>query len=93
LYWISKGAKPSDTAHNLLVSEKIIEAEKIKIFNISKKKQAELKKANETPAELEKPSEQPKPEEQKPAEEASPAFAEDSGEAKLEVPPEEKHNN
>ena len=36
-YWISKGAKPSDTIHNLLVSEKIITAPKIKLFNKSKK--------------------------------------------------------
>jgi len=28
-YWISVGAKPSETAHNLLVSEKIIEGKKI----------------------------------------------------------------
>src|SRR5271157_989489 len=33
-YWISKGAKPSATIHNLLVSEKIIEGTKI---NVSKK--------------------------------------------------------
>lgn len=28
-YWLSKGAKPSVSAHNLLVGEKIIEAKKI----------------------------------------------------------------
>ena len=28
-YWISVGAKPSDTIHNLLVEEKIIEGKKI----------------------------------------------------------------
>ncbi|MCX6723760.1 MAG: 30S ribosomal protein S16 [Candidatus Staskawiczbacteria bacterium] len=42
LYWISKGAKPSATIHNYLVSEKIIDAKKIKVSNISKKKQAEI---------------------------------------------------
>jgi len=31
LYWISKGAQPSATVHNLLVSKKIIEAKKIKV--------------------------------------------------------------
>jgi len=41
-YWISKGAKPSTSIHNLLVTEKIIDAPKIKVSNISKKKQAEI---------------------------------------------------
>jgi len=69
LYWISKGAQPSSTIHNLLVSEKIIEGKKITTFNISKKKKAEIKTAADsakaaaaTPA----PAEQPKAEE-KPA--------------------------
>jgi len=53
LYWISKGAQPSATIHNYLVAEKIIEAKKVKITNIGKKKQAELdaaKAAAATPA-------------------------------------------
>jgi len=37
LYWISKGAKPSSTVHNLLVSEKIIEGKKINVSKKSKK--------------------------------------------------------
>jgi small subunit ribosomal protein S16 len=37
LYWISKGAKPSPTIHNFLVSEKIIDAKKINLFKKSKK--------------------------------------------------------
>ncbi len=52
LYWISKGAKPSATIHNLLVSEKIIEGKKI---NVTKKhalsKAEESKKPAEAPAE------------------------------------------
>jgi len=44
-YWISKGAKPSVTIHNLLVTEKVIDEPKIKVSNISKKKQAEIAKA------------------------------------------------
>lgn len=87
LYWISKGAKPSATIHNLLVSEKIIEGAKIKTFNIGKKKQAEIdatKKAeadkaaaviatqNEERGKQSQASvEEAKPEE-KPAEEAKP---------------------
>ena len=42
LYWISKGAKPSVTIHNLLVTEKVIDEPKIKVSNISKKKQKEI---------------------------------------------------
>ena len=42
LHWISKGAQPSATIHNYLVSEKIIDEPKIKISNISKKKSAEI---------------------------------------------------
>ncbi|MSU60354.1 MAG: 30S ribosomal protein S16 [Candidatus Staskawiczbacteria bacterium] len=37
LYWISVGAQPSATVHNLLVSEKIIDAKKINKFKKSKK--------------------------------------------------------
>jgi len=44
LYWISKGAQPSDSIHNLLVSEKILDAKKIHVSKLSKKKQAEIDK-------------------------------------------------
>ena len=43
-YWLSKGAKPSETIHNWLVSEKIIDAKKIHVSKLSKKKQAEIDK-------------------------------------------------
>lgn len=65
LYWLSKGAQPSATIHNLLVSEKIIDAKKIHV--------ARIKKSAETPApaqpEPEKPVEVPE-QEIKPKEEA-----------------------
>lgn len=32
LYWLSKGVKPSNTIHNLFVSEKIIEGKKINVL-------------------------------------------------------------
>jgi len=35
-YWLSVGAKPSPTVHNLLVSEKIIEAKKIPAHKVKK---------------------------------------------------------
>jgi len=38
-YWLSVGAKPSPTVHNLFISEKIIEGKKIGKFKKSKKKE------------------------------------------------------
>lgn len=72
-YWISKGAQPSDTLHNLLVSKKIIEGKK---RNVLPKKSPIVKdapeasqesspaQAEEAPAETstETPAEEPKPE-------------------------------
>ena len=55
-YWISKGAQTSVTIHNLLVTEKVIDEPKIKVSNISKKKQAEIAKAK-TDAEAAKKAE------------------------------------
>ena len=36
-YWLSVGAKPSDTVYNLLIKEKIIEGKKIPAHKIAKK--------------------------------------------------------
>jgi len=77
-YWISKGAKPSPTVHNLLVAEKIIESKKIHVSKISKKKRAEIKaaakaKEEDKKAEETKPAETslaPKPESEEKIEEA-----------------------
>jgi small subunit ribosomal protein S16 len=77
-YWISKGAQTSVTIHNLLVTEKLIDEPKIKVSNISKKKQAEIAKAKTDAeaakvaekAKAEAPKEEPKAEakpEEKPA--------------------------
>ncbi|MDP3955337.1 MAG: 30S ribosomal protein S16 [bacterium] len=41
-YWLSKGAQPSATMHNLLVQEKIIEGEKVHVSRIKKSKLAEI---------------------------------------------------
>jgi len=48
-YWLSVGAKPSDTVYNLLVSEKILEGKKIPVHKV--------KKVKEKPV-LEKPAEE-----------------------------------
>ncbi len=46
LYWLSVGAQASPRIHNLLVSEKIVQATKIKKFSVSKKAKAEALKAS-----------------------------------------------
>lgn len=43
-YWLSKGAKPSDTLWNMFVAKGIIEGKKKKISKISKKRQEKIKK-------------------------------------------------
>lgn len=44
-YWISVGAKPSDTVHNMLVSEGIISGKKINILPSFKKPEAPAEEA------------------------------------------------
>jgi small subunit ribosomal protein S16 len=86
LYWLSKGAQPSATIHNYLVSEKIIEGTKVKLTNISKKKQAEIaeaKKAEAAKAAAPVAAPEAKPVEAKPAE---PTVAPVSAETPAAVP-------
>ena len=64
-YWLSVGAQASDTVHNMLVNEKIINQPKRQIIFTKK---ATEKVKSETPA----PAEEPKPEEPAPAEEPKP---------------------
>lgn len=51
-YWISKGAQPTPTVHNLLVSQNIIEGKKVAVTRISKRHAGRLaaKKKEEAPA-------------------------------------------
>jgi len=70
-YWLSKGAKPSDTVYNLLISEKIIEGAKIDVHKKSKEVAApaptpSTKAGAETP---EKPAEEQKVESAEPVNE------------------------
>ena len=53
-YWLSVGAQPSDTVHNLIVQEKIIEAKKIDVQKKSKKEVIEevAEKSVSTPAKV-----------------------------------------
>lgn len=43
-YWLSVGAKPSDTVYNLLVSEKIIEGKKVPKHKIKKEEESKEEK-------------------------------------------------
>ena len=80
LYWISKGAKPTPTIHNYLVTEKIIDAKKINVSKKSKKP-VEAKPVEATPVApatvpaVETPKEEAKPVEAvaSPAPELAPA--------------------
>ncbi len=56
-YWLSVGAKPSDTLYNLLVSEKIIEGKKIAKHKKAKKEQPKEVEAPEKPEEISPPEE------------------------------------
>jgi len=60
-HWLSVGAKPSSTVHNLFISEKIIEGKKIDVHKKPKKKKGEEAAPAEgaTPAEALKPAEAP----------------------------------
>jgi len=84
LYWLSKGAKASPTVHNLFVSEKIVDAKKIHVSKLSKKKQAEMAKAKEETVAKAK-VEEPKPAEAKAPEVEAPA--ETPAEAPVEALP------
>ena len=95
LYWISKGAKPSPTIHNLLVSEKVLDAKKIHVSKISKKKQEKIDaaKAAATPAPapasapvVEAPKEEVKPAEVEKAVEPAPVEAQKDLPAPVEEP-------
>jgi len=55
-YWISKGAQPSDSFHNLLVSEKIIEGKKRDVHKKKKVKEGQAAPAA-APAAVTKPVE------------------------------------
>ena len=84
-YWLSVGARPSDTVHNILVSTKVIDAKKVNAMNKKTKIVKEVPKeevkaapaATKTEAKVEK-AEEP----------ALAAAAEVKEEAKVEAPAE-----
>jgi len=56
-YWIGKGAQPSDTVHNLLVTYKIISGPKVKKFALKKKKEDGKEKTEATKNQVAAPEE------------------------------------
>ncbi len=84
-YWLSVGAQPSETIHNLLVSEKIIEGKKIVKHKKSKKKE---EKKEEVVVPVEAKKDEGKPEEVK-GEEIKEEKAEEKKEEKKEDPEKE----
>lgn len=93
-HWISKGAQPSDTVHNLLVKEGVIEGKKINVHKKPKKKPADAKGSGEAKEEVK--TEEPKEakSKEKPAEETKPEEKKEEGKSeevkKEEVKPEKK---
>lgn len=93
-YWLSVGAQPSDTVHNLLVSEKVVEGRKLPVHKKKKGKEGpavekveakEKVKAAEEPIMKKSEAESPKKEEKEEVKEP-----EKKPEEKPEKPQEEK---
>jgi len=88
-YWISVGAKPLETVHNLLVSGKIIEGKKIKIYRRLKKLEEDKSSSHPSPSK-EGSEKEEKPAEVKPAETPvdteKPANVSTEASAKVEAP-------
>ncbi|PIR88245.1 MAG: 30S ribosomal protein S16 [Candidatus Harrisonbacteria bacterium CG10_big_fil_rev_8_21_14_0_10_45_28] len=61
-YWLSVGAKPSNTVHNLLVSKGIIEGKKIPSHKKSKKPQEDVSSKASATEEAPAPKAESKPE-------------------------------
>jgi small subunit ribosomal protein S16 len=86
-YWLSVGAKPSSSIHNLLISEKIIEGKKIAKHKKPKEKEAAPEGGEPRP----EFSGREKLAEKKPASEAKPETkTEEKPAEKIETPKEEK---
>ena len=86
-HWIDQGAQPTNTVHNILVAQGIVDGEKRRVSRISKKRQVKLdEKAKEAkkeevkeekPAEEKAPKAEDKPVEEKKAEETKTAPVEE----------------
>ena len=88
--WLSKGVQPSDTVHNILVGQKVLDAKKVNplprkspIVDEEAIKKAEEEAAAEAPAETEEVTEEA------PAEVAEESSTDETPEAEVEAPAEE----
>jgi len=84
-YWLSKGAKTTNTVHNLLVEQKIISSKKVRIVKAKKK---EEEKAEAKP--IEKADEKPKEQQAKSKEESE---KKDDKQTNTETPKPQKSQN
>ncbi|MBU4332602.1 30S ribosomal protein S16 [Patescibacteria group bacterium] len=91
-YWLSCGAGTSDTVHNLLVKEGVIEAKKVKAWK-PKKKETKDDKAVGAAEKAEKSAETQKTEENLSAKQAETAEDKNSEQAKPEEKPAEKEKS
>ena len=96
-YWLSVGARPSDTVHNILVSTKVIDAKKVNAMNKKSKVVKEVPKeevrAPKPEVKAEVKTEEPKAEaapEAKEEAKAAPKAEVRTEEPKAEPPPEAK---
>ena len=88
-YWLGQGVKPSDTVHNLLVKEGILEGKKISVHKKPKKKEEPVEvKPQQIKGKAEEKVEEP-PKEEPPKEEA-PKEEKPEEKPKKEKPKEEK---
>ncbi len=88
-YWLSKGAQASATMHNLLVSEKIIEAEKVHVSKLSKKAKEKMKTTADAKVAAEEAAKAKAEKEAEDKVAAEKAEAEKPAEPVVEVTPEE----
>jgi small subunit ribosomal protein S16 len=84
-HWLSKGAKTSDTVHNLFVSQKLIEGEKINVLPKKKPIVKEEKGAKESGGEKSKDSEESKQDKQEEKSEKKDTDEEGNSEKKEET--------
>jgi small subunit ribosomal protein S16 len=74
-YWLSVGAKPSDTVYNFLIREKILEGKKIPVYK-TKKEKSKLKEAGSKEEKIEREEVVKTQEVEKPKEDAKSVEAE-----------------
>ncbi len=84
-YWLSVGAQPTDTVHNLFVAEGLIKGDKRAVVSISKKRQAKLDEKAEAAKEAKATEEAPKEAQDSPEETPTEEPAEPTAEAPKET--------